>query len=341
MRRALLISFLCGLITGCSFIVHDVLGFPGEDGGGLERLSFSHRKHLPRLLSQDRKPWEKDDDGEARACKTCHVSIEEGRGYLLPNHEECRSCHSQVDQAAGCRFCHGVDKPNPDAYQKPLGTGELIFDHQSHTSGEINQNCVDCHEKARSSDRSADINIPSMWDCRDCHGGKDARENASWECQTCHQVYREGDVPPPQLALRPEDPVAHDRSFIGTHARAARRPGAACDRCHEDTSCESCHSVEKPRDHNLRFTKNLHGREATIDRERCTACHESGFCIGCHAIGPQTHFDNGFRLEGGHALQARRALRSCLACHQFVGFCDTPGCHVVTEDRNVDPIIIR
>jgi hypothetical protein len=30
-----------------------------------------------------------------------------------------------------------------------------------------------------------------------------------------------------------------------------------------------------------------------------------------------------------------------LACHQFVGFCDTPGCHIATEDRFGAPIQVR
>ena len=333
----LLVSLALG--AGCSFVVHDVLGFP-EKGGRSDgtRIAFSHQKHLSRLTNLEKKPWETGGDETEKACSACHAEGKDGRYYGFPAHGECRTCHAEVDgpPSEACVFCHGIQNPKPGMHEPKPGTGELIFNHELHTKGKATQKCLDCHAQVQTSTRTEDNNIPSMWDCRDCHGGVNAQENASWECKTCHIEYTEGEPPPQVSKEKPNLLLGHDQGFLQSHGKAAMRLNASCDRCHEDTSCDRCHSITPPRDHNLRFTKNLHGREATVDRSRCAACHESSFCAGCHGIGPQTHFDNGFRLLGGHAQQARRAIRSCLACHQFVGFCDTPGCHVATEARTTD-----
>jgi Cytochrome c7 and related cytochrome c len=69
-----------------------------------------------------------------------------------------------------------------------------VFDHKAHNI----LKCVACHEAAPRSERTADVLLPSITSCRNCHfdpGGARA------QCLTCHvyhdksQVQKPGDQP--------------------------------------------------------------------------------------------------------------------------------------------------
>lgn len=96
-----------------------------------------------------------------------------------------------------CGTCHAV---------KPTGKGEGVdawrmnqvtasraflpaahFSHAQHST----QPCADCHEKAKTSETSADVMLPSIKTCRECHASGDAGEGKlASTCVTCHGFHR-------------------------------------------------------------------------------------------------------------------------------------------------------
>lgn len=61
------------------------------------------------------------------------------------------------------------------------------FSHQQHAT----QPCKDCHAEVDQSDTSADINLPGIDTCRQCHGGANAGEGQlASTCITCHEFHR-------------------------------------------------------------------------------------------------------------------------------------------------------
>jgi hypothetical protein len=345
---AALLCSLSGGLVGCSFILHDMMGVPGGEGEKQkDSIKFNHEFHvkiiLPKGIKDQAKPLEGDPEKLNallkpewdKTCSKCHKSIPETRGgkavqnYKYPGHTECAECHAD-DVSNNCLKCH-TGRPEKGMTFDHEVTGELIFNHDKHTNNAEKQlalNCTNCHVNITDSRSTQDNNIPSMWDCRDCHGGLNSMEEkgAKWACDFCHTEYVEGVQPRTHLGSRPEIPASHDVTFRSVHGRLASKANNGCDRCHDDSSCDRCHFTELPRDHTPRFFKSDHGREATHDRERCATCHEAGFCVGCHSIEPSTHFQANFQAEG-HAFLARRDTRSCFACHQFADTCVE--CHTV------------
>jgi len=61
------------------------------------------------------------------------------------------------------------------------------FSHAQHAT----QPCADCHVGADKSETSADINLPGIETCRNCHGGANAGEGQlASTCITCHEFHR-------------------------------------------------------------------------------------------------------------------------------------------------------
>lgn len=341
LRIALFTALSCGLVVGCTTFLSGVMGVPGE-ASGVDTIKFNHEFHIGISLSKADKERAKTDAEFAKTasnttCNKCHKPIDETRGdkavqnYKYPGHVECGECHA-TEITKDCLKCHSKRPEKGQEYTHEV-TGELIFNHPKHTANadkNLNLTCDSCHTNVAKSRSTKDYNLPSMWDCRDCHGGINSREKdgAVWECGFCHTEYVEGFQPRTHLGSRPEIPASHDVTFRTSHGRFARVQDSGCDRCHNDTSCDRCHFSEQPRDHTPRFFKSDHGREATHDRDRCAACHEAGFCIGCHSIEPSTHFQVNFQSDG-HAFLARRDLRACFACHQFADTCSD--CHNLNE----------
>ena len=56
------------------------------------------------------------------------------------------------------------------------------FRHDRHAT----QTCTSCHD-VRSSRVAADVAMPEIGRCRDCHGGAEARQSkVPSDCATCH-----------------------------------------------------------------------------------------------------------------------------------------------------------
>jgi hypothetical protein len=66
---------------------------------------------------------------------------------------------------------------------------EARFDHGKHRTSK----CEDCHDKVKTSKRSADVNIPDIESCRVCHAGNTPEHNKVVStCVTCHAYHLPG-----------------------------------------------------------------------------------------------------------------------------------------------------
>jgi predicted CXXCH cytochrome family protein len=88
-----------------------------------------------------------------------------------------------------CKTCHQVSRPKDgqDWAIAPVRASNVWmpharFDHKSHASSK----CGDCHATA-SSKKSSDLSMPTIDNCRECHGGsKPVEKKVTSNCLLCH-----------------------------------------------------------------------------------------------------------------------------------------------------------
>ena len=96
-------------------------------------------------------------------------------------------------RSAGCRYCH-LEKTPLKEKQDPISLPEIIdpslpsrwlshskFDHRKHRM----LNCTECHP-AEKSKLTADVLMPKMQSCKDCHN---STVGAPSDCVTCHTYH--------------------------------------------------------------------------------------------------------------------------------------------------------
>ncbi len=106
------------------------------------------------------------------AKKAAHVSEEIFEIRL------CRTCHEiqRTDTAEGREW--NVAKVRANNAWMP----QARFDHKSHAQSK----CADCHDVAKSK-RSADVAMPRIDSCRECHGGsRPVEKKVTSNCLLCH-----------------------------------------------------------------------------------------------------------------------------------------------------------
>jgi len=64
------------------------------------------------------------------------------------------------------------------------------FDHAAHDT----ESCASCHA-VKGSHFSADVNLPKLARCQQCHGGQDAHKEVPSSCAMCHDYHRTGFAP--------------------------------------------------------------------------------------------------------------------------------------------------
>jgi hypothetical protein len=110
-----------------------------------------------------------------------------------------RAIRAVFSPGGACYDCHRVIQPGasrtgmfdvvpvhlPDRYMQ-----KGWFDHKAHDT----ETCVSCHA-AKTSDKSADLLLPNIASCRECHGGEAARKEVPSSCAMCHD-YHVGDGAP-------------------------------------------------------------------------------------------------------------------------------------------------
>lgn len=94
----------------------------------------------------------------------------------------CRKCHKNEDPAARA----GLPDLTPVRLTQ-VYLPKAQFSHAEHMTGNIP--CTTCH-RAETSDSSADVLMPSITVCRDCHDDLSGRNAIASDCLTCH-VYHD------------------------------------------------------------------------------------------------------------------------------------------------------
>ncbi|MBM85933.1 MAG: hypothetical protein CMM47_07920 [Rhodospirillaceae bacterium] len=107
-----------------------------------------------------------------------------------------------IFSASQCGSCHMLIKDGPieDWTVKPVRVTARwqplsFFSHDSHHE----MNCVDCHE-ASTSVSSADVLLPKIDSCRDCHSGGNSTSMVPSTCIMCHEFHTPGQ--PPMVKLK-------------------------------------------------------------------------------------------------------------------------------------------
>lgn len=145
-------------------------GYPNEFAPDSVQLRRRPGRDLTRTERSDALAWAAD---MARMAKS------EMLGYTT-----CGVCHkaeptSEAGAADGWRLAP-VNIPYA-WYPKSR------FSHDQHAT----QPCADCHANVAKSQTSADVNLPGIAVCRQCHGGANAGEGQlASTCITCHEFHR-------------------------------------------------------------------------------------------------------------------------------------------------------
>ncbi|MDX2234083.1 MAG: cytochrome c3 family protein [Hyphomonadaceae bacterium] len=114
-------------------------------------------------------------------------------------------------EGGACYGCHEITPPTaPERLDFAVAPVTLrdtflpkgVFDHGAHEIGDLA--CADCHA-AETSRTSADVLVPSIAGCQDCHGGEHAMAKVQSSCVMCHGFHAEDPAAPklgPTRALR-------------------------------------------------------------------------------------------------------------------------------------------
>lgn len=235
-------------------------------------------------------------------CDACHQITQEA--ITMPPLETCLMCHDiEEDEAYNrCSECH-----EQSGFELTNDMGERIVKHEqferfvpeewqdveyNHSEyWEDFSDCKLCHEGIYEAEGSSIDNLPSMEVSMAVHDDK----GFSNDCSVCHRELNEWTAPP-----------SHDSSWDHTHGKFAEFGNKQdCLMCHQESTCQLCHSVEKPRSHTHLFRRKTHGVMASFDRSKCLVCHRNDQCTVCHQASAEP-----IPAAPYHTPEA-----SCLTCH--------------------------
>jgi predicted CXXCH cytochrome family protein len=97
---------------------------------------------------------------------------------------------TQLFEYRTCNTCHEVERVSDSLWKiAPVTVTHrwfpmASFDHSRHST----MKCVDCHQ-ADLSESSAEVLLPSISVCRDCHGGGNAENKLASDCVSCHDFH--------------------------------------------------------------------------------------------------------------------------------------------------------
>jgi hypothetical protein len=338
----------------------NLLPYPAYKSTRTILFSFSHASHVDPKARLDAKTGFRAD------CTTCHKFEASGAFGTFPGHQECAVCHSKPGftpqliasmPAAGCRNCHNAEEiENPGFTEsrrlqaKEVASGKyenIVFSHAAHfkVRAQYNLNCTTCHYAIPNSKSLADLTLPKMLDCVQCHDSARTIPAAvrMTNCSTCHTnpVTLVGNIPKSHtLNVKPD---FHTDAFRVHHEEQASAPDAKCFICHQNVTpslaaknqCDSCHQVMRPVNHTARFKDDIHGKIAALDRTTCATCHTADYCSSCHNELPRSHVPLPLYKGGGHAVSAMLDQRACMTCHTFQNTCAQ--CHTNKIGMNRPP----
>lgn len=184
----------------------------------------------------------------------------------------------------------------------------LKFSHSLHKET-ASMTCVQCHSEATEVKPGIRKN-PGHNQCIECHD-----VTSKSECGMCHtDAIKGGGFGKPFNHTTPD-------WANRVHGMDANVNVVECRVCHEQSSCDQCHSnaTRKLSPHGPNYLFN-HATDAAMGG-RCLSCHETReSCTSCHRATIPLRHPLGFswaNLEkgGNHAEEGRMYFESCLACH--------------------------
>jgi len=97
----------------------------------------------------------------------------------------CFDCHSVTPPVAG-----GFDYRIATVHQPARYFQNGWFDHAAHRT----ESCTSCHNAPQSRE-AADLLLPGIKRCRDCHGGESSRSDVPSSCAMCHDYHSDAGAP--------------------------------------------------------------------------------------------------------------------------------------------------
>jgi hypothetical protein len=115
-----------------------------------------------------------------------------------------------------CKTCHDVQYASngkPPWTIPPVSIPEqwmpmASFSHQKH----VTVACDDCHQDVDQSEDGADVLLPSIKICRDCHSGEDDNHRLASNCVDCHSFHVGKQLLGQQQQLKQLKPSAKDQT---------------------------------------------------------------------------------------------------------------------------------
>jgi Cytochrome c7 and related cytochrome c len=244
----------------------------------------------------------------------------------LPGAPGCADCHagalrstSSLDNLIpteqACRACHAIDRSQPE---------------KAVAAGAPPARCDACHVGYQPGARLVDrVSIPAP-NLKFPHRVHMERGMA---CTGCH-----GDLAAEGVALATRAQLPKMATCLSCHISGSRRPSAACTTCHLADAGGLVRTVypdgkllpaggQRGDAHDLGFRTN-HAAAAENDPSYCASCHQKSFCVDCHRGEIKPMDFHGGNYVALHALDARRNVPDCSACHRLQTFCT--GCHART-----------
>ncbi len=306
-------------------------GFPSRGSKKVLASNFSHQLHLDADAMES-------EVGFHVSCNDCHTRDEKTGDPQLPRHANCVRCHEgkakKIMSMADCASCHLQSDVSLERGRIMITPG-LVFSHGDHVKDKADApiGCESCHAEIANSSTTGEVSIPKMQECAKCHQDPTRTPDRVRiaRCEVCHEGMVDGNPPRTHLGGGASLPENHNLEFRSNHKEQAAEKDANCQYCHDNLSgnsrdsCFQCHEVMRPRDHQLGWRNDTHGREASVERDRCVTCHQADYCTACHSVPPRSHQPLGEFSEGGHAQPARFGLSSCMACHTYEDTCSR--CH--------------
>lgn len=231
----------------------------------------------------------------ATPCTTCH--------------DRATTSRSAVDlltpTEAACRTCHAIDR------QRPAGNGT-----------DAATACVACHPGYTPGAAVARVAIPTA-QLKFSHAA-----HATAACTSCH-----GDLAKDGVGLATREHLPRMETCMTCHDGVTANE--ACTTCHLATAGGRVRTAlpdgalvpsggVSGEPHDLDF-RDRHARVARAEPRTCAACHEERFCADCHLGTMKPMAFHAGDYVALHAVDARRGVPDCAACHKAQTFC--VGCH--------------
>lgn len=164
------------------------------------RDSFEKAFGVPGLGLLRRPGAPSEDDRRAALAlaqgKAAKVTRELFGNRLAGSGRKFERVSSELFEVRVCRTCHAItQKDGPDGPEWGVAPVRQIdrwmpharFDHASHEQSK----CADCHDVSKST-RSADVAMPTIEGCRECHGGSNPVEKkVTSNCLLCHGFHEQ------------------------------------------------------------------------------------------------------------------------------------------------------